>query len=206
MVKLNGAWETKGYLGPRIEIRGRKLIRLWRGSPVLETTFTKEKEEGRLRLKLKNTELRYAGSDRSYATVKECWFADGAITLVDDFPITGESTDVLYPTANSRYGNVTLMDREMLPQLAGKWVSEGTSTVLYFRGGTMEFGYEDTAMHREEIAVVRNNSDGEIRVIHRDPSRDGVGWFGPLSYRDGALHTYIPVCDAPAKKLIFHKA
>ena len=45
MVKLNGAWETKGYLGPRIEIRGRKLIRLWRGSPVLETTFTKEKEE-----------------------------------------------------------------------------------------------------------------------------------------------------------------
>ena len=206
MVKLNGAWEPRGYLGPRVEIQGRRFIRLWRGSPVLETTFTTEKEEGKLRLLLKKTELSYAGSDRSYATVKECWFADGAITLVDDFPITGESTDVLYPTANSRYGNVTLADREMLPQLAGKWVSEDNDSFLMIRKGLLEFGYEDGPVHREEIAVVRSNTDGEVRIVHRDPSRDGVGMYGPLRYEGGVLRTYIPVCDAPAVEIVFRKA
>jgi hypothetical protein len=206
MRKLNGAWEPRGYLGPRLEIQGRKLIRLWRSSPVLETTFTTKTEEGKLRLKLKDTELKYAGSEKPYAVIKDCWFSDGAITLVDDFPITGESTDVLYPTANSRYGDVTLVDRELLPQLEGKWVSGDISAFLVFRGGVLEFGYDEETLRREEIAVVRSNGDGEIRVVSRDPSREEVGMFGPLRYLGGALHTYIPVCDAPQVNIVFHRA
>jgi hypothetical protein len=206
MQKLNGAWEPRGYLGPRLEIQGRKLIRLWRSSPVLETTFTTENEDGKLRLKLKNTELRYAGSEKPYAAIKDCWFSDGVITLVDDFPITGESRDVLFPTSNSRYGNVTVVDRELLPQLKGKWVSGDVSSFLCFRGGVLEFGYDEETLRREEITVVRSNGDGEIRVVSRDPSREEVGMFGPLVFRDGVLHTCIPVCDAPAVQIIFHRA
>ena len=205
MVLLNGAWEPKGYIGPRVEIRGRKLVRLWRGSPVLETGFTTREEDGKLLLLLRDTELRYAGAGSPYASVKACWYADGALTFVDDFPITGESTDVLFPTDNSRYGNVTVVDREMLPLLRGKWAARDWGFVLRFRGRVMEYGFGDELSEREEIIALRSNGDGEVSIRPRDPGKDGFRSFAPLRWQGGVLVTYIPVMDAPAQNLVFEK-
>ena len=205
MQKLNGAWEPRGYLGPRAEIRGRKLIRLWRSSPVLETGFSTEREDDRLLLKLEKTELQYAGSDRPYASVRACWYKDGALTFVDDFPITGESTEVLYPTDHSRYGNVTIVDREYLPKLRGKWVSNDSSMTLCFRNGVMEIDHDGSVYRTVRIAVVRNKGDGEVRIINRDPACEELGMFAPLRWQGGTLHTYIPICDAAPGTIIFHR-
>ncbi len=112
MKNLDGAWEPKGYIGPRVEISGNKLVRLWMNSPVLETKFSVIEKDGRTELKLENNELRYSGSAKAYATVEECRVEGDAIVFTDFFPITGKSTEERYRTEKSRYGDGTGVENE----------------------------------------------------------------------------------------------
>ena len=41
---LDGAWEERGVIGTRIEIKGDKLTVLWRSGVVLETKFKTERD------------------------------------------------------------------------------------------------------------------------------------------------------------------
>ena len=171
---LTGAWEPENYIGPRVEITGDRLIRLWNSSPVLETTYRMERSGDRIVLVLEDTALCYSGSDTPYATVKECWYEDGAITVVDNFPITGESTDVLYPTENSRYGNVDDVSDQVLPQLQGKWKALDSDWNLSFEGNTMHYGYGEEQIHQVEVVVVKDRSSGEMRITLRQTAKEPI--------------------------------
>lgn len=202
---LDGAWEP-GYYGPRAEISGSELVRLWRAAPVLTTTFTLEAgEDGRCRLILQDNELRNSASEEAYATIRECWYEDGALTFVDDFPISGESVETLYPTTNNRYGNVTVVDEEMLPVLEGEWLCGDMDLILIFQGSTLRYGYTDLMTGETEITAVKHNSSGEIRIVDKDPSVDTVGMFGQLSWKDGVISTYIPITDVSPAEIFFRR-
>ena len=207
--EFDGAWEPKGYIGPRVEIEGTKLLRLWRNSPVLTTEFGVEQAGDRKILVLAKNELAYEGETRPYATVKECYFENGAITFVDDFPFSGESRDTLYPTMNSRYGNVTIVSEEVLPLLQGTWVEDGSDARLIFRGNKLSYGYDSKHLESgQTIIAVRPNGDWNrdcVYIINEDPSKSGVGYYADVCYKDGRLTACIPVCDAPALYLTFHK-
>ncbi len=210
MKELDGAWEPN-YLGPRVEIKGKKLIRLWRGAPVLTTSFSVKKDGERLVLTLKENGMRYTDDSAPYAEIKECYFENGVLTFKDFFPISGESVEELRKTENGRYGNVTVVDKEILPALRGTW-TEVTSdpdskwkTRFKFSGSRMYFGFGDDLNNSVEIVCVRHNSYPEIKIIDKDPSKDGVGHFGQISFRGDTLSTYIPVCDAPSVEMTLKK-
>jgi len=207
MERLDGAWEPRGYLGPRLEIEGDRLTRLWRGGVVLTTRFTLTQEDGRTLLRLEEKALRYAGSPAPYAAVKECRLEGDAIVMVDEFPITGESSDTYYRTQNSRYGNVTIADDEVLPALAGTWRCRDMDLVLTFRGHTVRCGCGKQATWQTDVIAVRPNGGpaGVCYVVDRDPAKDGVGTFERLTYCGGTLRTCIPVCDARPVELVFEK-
>lgn len=202
MKKLNGAWEPKGYIGPRAEIKGCRLVRLWRGAVVLDTGFAARPQGESVELELAERGLRHAPGEEPYAVVKVCRYENGTLTMVDDFPITGESTEVLYPTENSRYGDAE-EDRKALALLRGEWIgSEGTR--LRFRGRTMQCAYGDEPWRcAEQVVVLRRRSDGEVTVRSRDPAKDMLGFFAPLRWQGDTLATYVPVCDAPSVQIVF---
>ncbi len=203
---LDGAWEPEGYIGPRVEISGNELVRLWRNMPVLTTTFTIREEDGRFLLTLADNGLRNTPESDPYATVRECRYEDGVITFVDDFPYSGESIEVLYPTTNSRYGNVTIADETVLPLLEGRWTDSDSTFFLDFQGNTMAYGYVDYPVGETEILTVRHNSSGEIRIVEEDPAvMDTVGMFGTMKWEDGIIFTYIPITDIAPSELLFHK-
>ena len=203
MKELDGAWEPRGYIGPRLEIRGRRLTRLWRGTTVLETTFRTRKDGDGVVLELKDGGLRYPGS-APYAETVLCRWEDGAITLTDSFPITGESRDVLYPTENSRYGAYLPADKELLPMLEGSWVCEDSSLRLCFHSGRMYWGH-DTETDSAEIVCLRAVSDERLCVRDRDPGREGVGPFGSVTPEGGVLFCRVFICDAAPAVFLFLK-
>jgi|GEM_PF-710956 len=202
---LDGAWEPKGYLGPRVEISGNELVRLWRGAPVLQTTFTAEKTENGYLLQLAETRLRHVPGGEPYAEIRECRYENGALTLVDEFPITGESTDTLYPTQNNRYGNYEIVSDEVLPRLAGTWKEEGGSLRMRLEGDRLFFGYVDGPDDSVEVVALRSGGDQTVSLHDVDPSLDGVGMFGRITVQDDGLHTYLPICDAPSAEIVFRR-
>ena len=148
--------------------------------------------------------MRYTGTSAPYARVKQCFYENGALTFVDDFPITGESTEVLYPTTNSRYGNVELVP-EVLRQLSGRWESGGTSETITIRGDKLLFGYGDCPKETVRIVAVRSRSTGEVELVDHDPGRDMIAHFCPIKVQGDRLVTGYPVCDAPMVPLIFER-
>lgn len=155
---LEGAWETKGSRGARAEISGNRLIRLQDGAPVLAANFTVKQDGESLILQLAKNELRLSAKDAPYATVKSCVYEDGAL-IFTDLSDDGEDSAELHPTKNSRYGAVTDVSYEMLPQLAGRWEQEGGDAVLEFAGSTMTFGSASATEGAVNIIVVRNNRE-----------------------------------------------
>ena len=205
--ELDGAWEPKNYVGPRVEITGNELVRLWRGSPVLQTEFTAEKQGERTVLCLKKTGLSYEGSSNSYATIRECYFQDGGITFVDEFPISGENSETLYPTQNSRYGNVTIVDEEALLLLQGTWKQADYEDRLKVTGNVMHFGFGKNYTTKTKIVTVRRNWEqgDRIYVINENPARSEVGCYENMYLEAGILHACVPVCDAKPVMLSFIK-
>ncbi len=198
--ELEGAWEPN-YVGPRVEIEGDRFIRLWNGGVVLDTTFTAERDGDAILLHLADTAMRYTPDDRPYATMTSCRWENGTLTLTDDFPITGESSDTLLPTTKSRYGDVTILD-DVLPLLAGDW-EDDTGLSLRIEGDRMLCG-GDAA----EVIAVRYNWDSSERIflIDRDPSRHGLFGFSEVRVFGDSLFATIPIMDAPGPvELVFTK-
>ena len=129
--ELNGAWEEPGVIGTRIEISGSRLTVLWRNSPVLETKFSTKKQAGRTDLLPKSRGFRYKSAISDYAELKELYFEDGKLVLIEHFPITGDSETKLEKTDRSRYGDYTIAD-EALNELKGTWIDDHGFLPLVF--------------------------------------------------------------------------
>ncbi len=207
MTKLDGAWEESSVKGPRVEITENKLTRLWMGAPVLETKFTIAEQGGKTVLMLEHNGLRNAGSLDPYAVINECYFDGTALVFVDDYRFSGVSETKLYPTSNSRYGNVTLVDDEMLPVLHGRWESKYTD--LVFDGnklGICGHGEEKPDITVEIVTARTNGYDsGEVMILDKDPARQGIGDYYSLSYSGETITGCIQVCDAQPMKIVFTK-
>lgn len=207
MGRFDGAWEETGVVGPRVEIKDNMLVRLWQASPVLETRFETVEDGGKIVLKLEHDGLRSAGSLDAYAVIKECYFNGTALVFVDDYRFSGESTVKMYPTKNSRYGNVTLINDEVFPLLQGRWVSRYTD--LVFEGSTMSIcgsGIQNADEVFEIVAARHNDyAKGDVMILNKDPAKHGFGSFSRLEYQNGELIASVDVCDAETMKVVFTK-
>ena len=205
MGKLDGAWEESSVIGPRAEIEGNKLIRLWMSAPVLETRFTTYEQDGKTVLKLEHTGLRNSGSLDSYADIKECYFDGTALVFVDDYRFSGVSETKLYPTTHSRYGNVTLVDEQMLPKLQGVW--ESSYTDIIFEDSTLKIcghGTDRPDFTTEIVTAQTNGCDGdEVMILDKDPAEKGISDFYSITYSGGSITAMIHVCDADPIKVTF---
>ena len=198
--ELAGAWEEPGVIGTRIEIEGKKISVLWRNSPVLETSFKIKDTDGGTALILKDDKLRNPGDAAPYAKATGLVYANGTLTFTELFDIAGEKTMTLKKTEQSRYGNYTVVDKEMLPLLKGNWKSEDGSFELKISGNKITAGAEKTRIH-----VLKNNGYDEIKIADEDPVKYGLLHFVNVRYENGFIYADIPVCDAPSVTLRFTK-
>lgn len=200
---FDGAWEERGVIGTRIEIEGDRLTVLWRNGPVLETKFKVKKTDEGEELVLAHKGLRYENSDRDYAEVTGIVVKDGKMRFTEYFPISGKSESTLEKTERSRYGDVTIVDREVLPQLQGEWTDDGGYIRIVFSGDTAMYNGDKIKIH----AVKSNSSyaSGEYRIIDADPSKYEVFFLANMKFEGGVLSAVIPVCDAPSVTTYFKK-
>jgi hypothetical protein len=208
-VSLDGAWKPNNY-GTRIEIDGDTMLILWMNRPQLETTFTVTEEDGKTVLHLEKTGLRERGDKKDYAQITGLWVEDGVMHFVKVFDIAGEKEELLSPTTESRYGNVTVVTEEKLPRLEGIWKETGRMNyTLRIEGEKIFWRFAEYEWEGPvEIAVVHYNwekNEDKFTIRAKDPAREYVGHFTTFDYRDGKLHTYLPVYDADSPKLVFEK-
>lgn len=192
MDKLDGAWEERGVIGMRVEIDGKRLTVLWRGGAVLETRFS-EKDGV---LTLKNTGLRYNGAASDYARITAMTYADGVLTVEEEFPITGKSVTALTRTGNSRYGSC-VRDDTALPSLAGAWERDGSTLVI--DGDTL------TLDGRSVKGCLLRSPDGALTLADADPAKDGLFYFSRLAVAGDALVGTELVLDAGTVQVIFRR-
>ncbi len=201
--ELNGAWEERGVFGTRVEIDGKRITVLWQNAPVLETTFQTEESGDGLLLKLKQNGLRYAGAAGDYAAVKQLIYHDGGLTFTKLFLITGESTEQLSRTENSRYGNYAVVN-DVLRDLQGSWKSADGFFSVTIRQDEMTLNGEKT-----KICVLRSKDPHEPKgryvIADRDPSVTDWQGFSRFIYENGVLRANLLVCDAPSKTVVFKK-
>lgn len=200
MTALDGAWEERGVIGTRIEIKKDRLTVLWRSGVVLDTKFKTEQSGEKVNLILASRGMRYAGASSDYATVTDLYLDGGALYFEEDFPITGKSVTKLEKTENSRYGNVTFVENSVLHELCGEWQDDSGYHKLVFKGDTLDINGE-----KIKIRVVRDASGGPCRIINDDPSKDGVGYFYGMEYLIEAITARIMVCDAPPVIYMFKR-
>ncbi|MBO4261043.1 MAG: hypothetical protein J5921_00320 [Clostridia bacterium] len=200
--EIQGNWEERGVVGPRIEIIGDRIVILWRGGPVLDTNFTTEEEaDGTLLFKLAKNGLRYVNSPSDYASVGKMTYKDDRITMEELFPITGSSVTVFSRTENNRYGNYDILS-DMFDWLKGSWTDEsGYNNILFEK---------DTAtINGEKIKIVvlkpRWAGNSELEIRDANASRGLPGGLASLKIKDGRLIGCIQVCDAPSIYLVFSK-
>lgn len=199
---LNGAWEEPGVIGTRIEIEGNKIVLLWRGAPVLTTTFrVKAGEEGDALL-LRRTGMRYEHAASDYAAVAGLVYRDGVLTLTEDFPISGPSVTRLRKTENSRYGNFDEVDGR-LGELAGVWKEQGGALTLTVKGDVMDLDGK-----RARIRLLRSRSDppgAPLTIRDADPSVFEWSGIDRLTYDGERITGFRRICDAPSQLLVFEK-
>ena len=207
--ELNGAWEERGVIGTRVEIENCNgktgdVTVCWRNAPVLRTTFRLTQDGDRLELDLKARGLRYEHATSDYAQVTSLIYENGTLALTKNFPFSGEDTERLTKTAQSRYGDYTIRD-EMLPALKGVWTDEDGWLKMKISGDTLEIndGY------RTKIHVMHANRpgepDGRFYLFDQDPSAYDFRGFARPVYDGEALHTILMVCDGPSIEVTLHK-
>ena len=206
---LDGAWKPNNY-GTRIEIDGDNILILWMNRSQLETTFTVTEEDGKTVLHLEKTGLRERGDQKDYAQITGLWVEDGQMHFVKVFDIAGEKSEVLSPTTESRYGNVTVVTEKELPRIEGVWkTKDRMDYTLKIEGEKIswrfaKYEWEDPV----EFAVVHENWDKDpdkFTIRPKNPAVDYFRGFTTFDYRDGKLHTQIPVYDAESPQLVFEK-
>ena len=200
-----GFWEPS-HIGPRAELDEKYYIQLWRGAEVLKTTYKTEEQEGKLRIILDEAGLRYTKNSDPYATIKECFFEGDTLTVLENFPFSGDSTDIYKRTKNNRYGNFEIVDAKYLPFLEGTW-SDGSS-LLKIKNNKLYFGYDKNDLKHSEalpITVLKCGYNEEISLHHINPSVEILHNYSSIILRDNKLYCTIPVCDAPSFEQIFEK-
>ena len=201
--KLNGFWEERGVIGTRLEIDAPHLTVLWRNDPVLETAFQIAPKGDGVVLLPEHTGLRYSRANEDYAELKELYFHDDCLELVKYFPITGESSETLHRTENSRYGNYDLAD-EILDELQGTWEDAHQLFRLRFTDDVLEMDDEQTCV----VALRSKNahtSQQRYKIADADPAVFSVIHLYSLDYIDGVLYGQNMICDAPPMQIEFHK-
>ena len=206
---LDGAWKPNDY-GTRIEIEGDRILILWMNRPQLETTFTVTEEDGKTVLHLERTGLRERGDQKDYAQITGLWVEGGKMHFMKVFDIAGEKSEVLSPTTESRYGNVTVVTEKELPRIEGVWkTKDRMDYTLKIEGGTLSWRFAKYEWEGPvEFVVVHENweKDPDKFIIRpKNPAQDYFHGFTTFDYRGGRLHTQIPVYDAEAPKLVFEK-
>ena len=200
-----GFWEPS-HLGPRAELDETYYTQLWRGAEVLKTTYKTEERNGKLFLLLKENGLRYTKTSGPYATIKECYFEGDTFTVLENFPISGDSTDTYKRTNNNRYGNFEIVDSDYLPLLEGIWSCD--SAVLKIQKNQLYFGYDKKDLNQSEglpFTVLKCRYNDEISLHHINPSVDILHNYSRIIFRDNRLYATIPVCDAPSFEQVFVK-
>ena len=200
-----GFWEPS-HNGPRVELDEAFYIQLWRGAEVLKTTYKTAEREGKIYIYPDETGLRYTATSDPYATIKECFFENDTLVVIENFPISGDSTDIYKRTKNNRYGNYEIVDIQYLPFLEGIW-SCG-SAMLKIQKDKLYFGYdEDSLKHSDAlpITVLKCGYNDEISIHHLNPSVEMLHNYNRIEFRDNKLYATIPVCDAPSFEQIFEK-
>ncbi|MGI6264198.1 MAG: hypothetical protein ACOYJY_01875 [Acutalibacteraceae bacterium] len=190
-----GNWEEPGVIGTRVEIDRGTVTVLWRGGVVLQSGYKAKKDGDGVCLILKETGLRYAGSDQDYAAVTGLRYENGRLHFAKRYPITGESTDTLALTDRSRYGNVDLVDGEILPRLWGEWRDADGWHTAVFKNNVLTL---NGATFPIRVTRLRGDTAGECRVVHADPAVEQIGPFIRLTLRGDTLEGLIVVCDAPS--------
>lgn len=202
---LIGNWEEPGVIGTRIEIDRSRVLVLWRNDAVLDTPYTVRKDEKTdvLRLELRRTGLRYSKASSDYAEVTGLEYADGVLRFREHFPISGDSESLLRKTENSRYGNYTVVDNEILPQLQGEWVCEGWSLPFRIRGDRMTVNGETLPIH---VLQSRGSCPDGYKIVHADPSHYDLHHFIEVMFDGSEIRAVLPVCDAPSMCFVYRRA
>ena len=200
---LNGAWEEPGVIGTRVEICNNKIAVLWRNSPVLTTSFSAHESDGRILLTLKKTGLRYNENNSDYAEITSVVYENDTLALSKRFPISGDSTEILKRTSNSRFGNFTV-DNGVLKELKGTWKSGDGFITLDFCRDTLSINGK-----KRKICALKpsgsSDSGNSYIIADADPSRFELDGLSRLKYDGRSLTSDIRVCDAPSVKLVFSK-
>jgi len=208
-VSLDGAWKPRDY-GTRIEIDGDNILILWMNRPQLETTFTVTEEDGKTVLHLEKTGLRERGDQKDYAQITGLWVEDGQMHFVKVFDIAGEKSEVLSLTTESRYGNVTVVTEQELPRIEGIWkTKDRMDYTLKIEGEKISWRFAKYEWEGPvEFVVIHENWEKDpdkFKIRPKNPAVDYFRGFTTFDYRDGKLHTEIPVYDAESPKLVFEK-
>lgn len=206
---LDGAWKPRDY-GTRIEIDGEHILILWMNRPQLKTTFTVTEEDGKTVLHLEKTGLRERGDQKDYAQIAGLWVEDGQMHFVKVFDVAGEKSEVLSPTTESRYGNVTVVTEKELPRIEGVWkTKDRMDYTLKIEGEMLSWRFAKYEWEGPvEFAVIHENWETDpdkFKIRPKNPAVDYFRGFTTFDYRDGKLHTEIPVYDAESPKLVFEK-
>ena len=206
---LDGAWKPRDY-GTRIEIDGENILILWMNRPQLKTTFTVTEEDGKTVLHLEQTGLRERGDQKDYAQITGLWVEDDQMHFVKVFDIAGEKSEVLSPTTESRYGNVTVVTEKELPRIEGVWkTKDRMDYTLKIEGEKISWRFAKYEWEGPvEFAVIHENWETDpdkFKIRPKNPAVDYFRGFTTFDYRDGKLHTEIPVYDAESPKLVFEK-
>ena len=206
---LDGAWKPHDY-GTRIEIDGDNILILWMNRPQLETTFTVTEEDGKTVLHLEKTGMRERGDQKDYAQITGLWVEDGQMHFVKVFDIAGEKSEVLLLTTESRYGNVTVVTERELPRIEGIWkTNDRMEYTLKIEGERLSWRFAEYEWEGPvEFAVVHENWENDpdkFKIRPKNPAIDYFTGFTTFDYRDGKLHTQIPVYDAESPQLVFEK-
>ena len=176
------------------------------GGEVLKTTYETKEQDGRLYLLLEENSLRYTKDSEPYATVRECYFEGDCLVISEFFPISGESTDQYKRTNNSRYGDADILDIKNIPDLLGVW-SCG-SAFLKITTDRIFLSYEKGKFSKKNalpMVILRTRYNGEVRIAHADPSKDGIFYYIRMVYSPGQICATVPVCDAPSVTEVFKK-
>ena len=206
---LDGAWKPRDY-GTRIEIDGENILILWMNRPQLKTTFTVTEEDGKTVLHLEQTGLRERGDQKDYAQITGLWVEDGQMHFVKVFDIAGEKSEVLSLTTESRYGNVTVVTEKELPRIEGVWkTKDRMDYTLKIEGEKISWRFAKYEWEGPvEFAVIHENWETDpdkFKIRPKNPAVDYFRGFTTFDYRDGKLHTQIPVYDAESPQLVFEK-
>ena len=199
---LNGAWEERGVIGTRIEINNKRIVIMWRNSPVLDTSFEISEKNGSAVLELEKTGLRYQGSASDYAEVTGIEYADGKLIFKENFPITGPSETALEKTENSKYGPYLISDGETLKLLSGEWKDGSGFYTLKIKKNVMEWNGTKIKFH---TLIPKSGFCGIFRIVDEDPSKYEVFHLSNMTFDGQNIRANEIVCDGPTIELVFTK-